>query len=67
MELRCNVMGFDYAGYGRSTGTPSVANTQADIAACVDWLRTCGKEDKDIILYGLSHLASMQPAEQIFE
>lgn len=27
--LRVNVMGYDYSGYGRSTGLPSVANTLA--------------------------------------
>lgn len=26
-ELQCNIMGYDYSGYGTSTGTPSVANT----------------------------------------
>ena len=26
-ELRCNIMGYDYSGYGTSTGIPSVAHT----------------------------------------
>ena len=31
--LKVNVMGYDYSGYGRSTGTPTVSNTLVDISA----------------------------------
>jgi abhydrolase domain-containing protein 17 len=32
-ELRCTVMGYDYSGYGCSTGQPSVAASIADLEA----------------------------------
>ncbi|KAK9817194.1 hypothetical protein WJX72_010875 [[Myrmecia] bisecta] len=55
LQLQCNVLGYDYSGYGCSTGTPSVANTIADINACFDWLLTAkGKKAMDIVLYGQS-------------
>jgi len=53
-ELQCNIMGYDYSGYGTSTGTPSVANTLNDISACLDWLYAAGKSPSDIMLYGQS-------------
>lgn len=47
-------MGYDYSGYGRSTGSPSVANTLNDISACLEWLYAAGKHPSDIVLYGQS-------------
>lgn len=32
-ELRCNVMGYDYSGYGWSSGQPTVAGSIADLEA----------------------------------
>lgn len=64
--LRCNVLSYDYAGYGRSTGTPAASQTLADVAAVTSLLTgQLGKRLEDTILYGQSvgsgptcHLAS---------
>jgi len=54
-ELRINVLGYDYSGYGCSTGTPSVSNTIADINACYQFLlQVKGKRPQDIVVYGQS-------------
>ena len=47
-------MGYDYSGYGESTGIPTIANTIADIDACYQWLLQSGKRPQDIVLYGQS-------------
>ncbi len=61
-------MGYDYSGYGASTGLPTVLNTFTDIEACLVWLLQQGKQPEDIILYGQSvgsgptcHLAAKTP------
>ncbi|KAJ8548057.1 hypothetical protein K7X08_021293 [Anisodus acutangulus] len=54
-RLRVNVMGYDYAGYGRSNGEPSEQNTYADIEAVYKCLKDIYEvKEKDIILYGQS-------------
>lgn len=54
-ELRINVLGYDYSGYGCSTGTPSVSNAIADIHACYQYLlQAKGKRPQDIVIYGQS-------------
>ncbi|XP_020105859.1 protein ABHD17B-like [Ananas comosus] len=54
-RLRVNLMGYDYAGYGRSTGKPTEYNTYADIEAAYNCLKEqYGVADEDIILYGQS-------------
>ena len=54
-ELRINVLGYDYSGYGCSTGTPSVSNAIADINACYQYLlQAKGKRPQDIVIYGQS-------------
>lgn len=54
-ELRINVLGYDYSGYGCSTGTPSVSNTIADINACYQFLlQEKNKKPQDIVVYGQS-------------
>ncbi|KAJ3670653.1 hypothetical protein LUZ60_008079 [Juncus effusus] len=54
-RLRVNLIGYDYAGYGRSTGKPNEYNTYADIEAVHACLRTkYNTPDTDIILYGQS-------------
>ena len=54
-ELRINVLGYDYSGYGRSTGTPSVSNAVADINACYQFLlQVKGRRPQDIVVYGQS-------------
>lgn len=54
-ELQVNVLGYDYSGYGCSTGTPSVSNAIADIHACYHYLlQRKGKRPEDIVAYGQS-------------
>ncbi|KAL4592457.1 hypothetical protein LXL04_005452 [Taraxacum kok-saghyz] len=68
-NLRVNLMGYDYSGYGASTGKPSELNTYADIEAVYECLQTeYGVSQEDLILYGQSvgsgptlHLASRLP------
>ena len=53
--LGVNVLGYDYSGYGWSTGKPSIRNTFADIRTCWNYLvESCGVDPKDIVLYGQS-------------
>ncbi|KAK4712337.1 hypothetical protein R3W88_006850 [Solanum pinnatisectum] len=53
--LRVNLMGYDYSGYGQSTGKPSEQNTYADIEAAYRCLEeTYGVKEEDVILYGQS-------------
>lgn len=55
IHLRVNLMGYDYAGYGQSTGKPNEYNTYADIEAAYECLeRDYGAKQEDIILYGQS-------------
>ncbi|KAH6774631.1 alpha/beta-Hydrolases superfamily protein [Perilla frutescens var. hirtella] len=55
IHLRVNLMGYDYSGYGQSTGKPTEQNTYADIEAAYECLRqTYGVKEEDIILYGQS-------------
>ncbi|KAK2662652.1 hypothetical protein Ddye_001226 [Dipteronia dyeriana] len=69
LNLRVNIMGYDYSGYGASTGKPSEYNTYADIEAVYQCLQTeYGVSQEDLILYGQSvgsgptlHLASKLP------
>lgn len=52
---KVNVFGYDYSGYGASTGRPLVSNTYADIIAAYDYLvEQAGVPRKSIILYGQS-------------
>ncbi|KAL8112731.1 uncharacterized protein LOC141663800 [Apium graveolens] len=68
-NLRVNLIGYDYSGYGASSGKPSEHNTYADIEAVYECLETqYGISQEDIILYGQSvgsgptlHLASRLP------
>ncbi|KAG2715388.1 hypothetical protein I3843_03G076400 [Carya illinoinensis] len=54
-HLRVNLMGYDYSGYGQSTGKPSEQNTYADIEAAYRCLvEKYGTKEEDIILYGQS-------------
>ncbi|KAJ0754283.1 putative serine aminopeptidase, S33, alpha/Beta hydrolase [Helianthus annuus] len=55
IHLRVNLLGYDYTGYGQSTGKPSEQNTYADIEAAYRCLlETYGVKEEDIILYGQS-------------
>lgn len=54
-RLNCNVLGYDYAGYGCSEARPSERNMYADIDAAWRVLRSKYKLDpKNILLYGQS-------------
>ncbi|KAJ8431403.1 hypothetical protein Cgig2_004435 [Carnegiea gigantea] len=55
IHLKVNVMGYDYSGYGQSTGKPTENNTYADIEAAYKCLEeTYGTKQENIILYGQS-------------
>ncbi|XP_065874238.1 uncharacterized protein [Euphorbia lathyris] len=55
IHLRINVMGYDYSGYGQSSGKPSEHNTYADIEAAYKCLEeSYGNKQENIILYGQS-------------
>ncbi|GFS39871.1 alpha/beta-Hydrolases superfamily protein [Actinidia rufa] len=55
IHLRVNLMGYDYSGYGQSTGKPSEQNTYADIEAAYKCLEeSYGAKQEEIILYGQS-------------
>lgn len=54
-RIGCHVVGYDYSGYGASTGTPQVRTTLTDIKAVLDKLKEkYNTHPKDIILYGQS-------------
>ncbi|CAN1227620.1 Alpha/beta hydrolase domain-containing protein 17B [Linum perenne] len=54
-RLRVNLMGYDYSGYGRSSGKPTEYNTYADIDAAYNCLKEkYGVKDEELILYGQS-------------
>ncbi|XP_023637826.1 protein ABHD17B isoform X2 [Capsella rubella] len=54
-RLRVNLMGYDYSGYGQSTGKASECNTYADIDASYTCLKEqYGVKDDQLILYGQS-------------
>ncbi|GIY99497.1 hypothetical protein CEXT_698021 [Caerostris extrusa] len=51
----CDVVTYDYSGYGQSTGSPSEKNLYADIKAAWDYTLTFQEPDPSlIILYGHS-------------
>ncbi|KAJ7943283.1 alpha/beta hydrolase domain-containing protein 17B-like [Quillaja saponaria] len=55
LHLGVNLMGYDYSGYGQSSGKPSEQDTYADIEAVHKCLKeTYGVKEEDIILYGQS-------------
>ncbi|KAL8549844.1 hypothetical protein ACS0TY_008620 [Phlomoides rotata] len=55
LRLRVNLMGYDYSGYGHSTGKPTEYNTYADIDAVYKCLKEkYGVKDEQLILYGQS-------------
>ncbi|KAF8096156.1 hypothetical protein N665_0316s0001 [Sinapis alba] len=55
IRLKVNLMGYDYSGYGQSTGKPSENHTYADIEAAYKCLEeSYGAKQEDVILYGQS-------------
>ncbi|KAK4265344.1 hypothetical protein QN277_026408 [Acacia crassicarpa] len=54
-HLRVNIMGYDYSGYGASTGKATEFNTYDDIEAVYKCLKCdYGIRQEDLILYGQS-------------
>ncbi|XP_021756078.1 protein ABHD17B-like [Chenopodium quinoa] len=54
-HLDVNLMGYDYSGYGQSSGKPSEQDTYADIEAVYKCLgEKYGVKDENLILYGQS-------------
>ncbi|PAV83143.1 hypothetical protein WR25_23957 isoform B [Diploscapter pachys] len=54
-RLNCNVFGYDYSGYGCSSGKPSEKNLYADITAAFELLtKDLGVPPEKVILYGQS-------------
>jgi hypothetical protein len=55
-SLECNVVSYDYSGYGESGGVPMEANTYTDIQAVFDWTvkNVCNNDESKVILYGQS-------------
>ncbi|XP_071693438.1 uncharacterized protein [Rutidosis leptorrhynchoides] len=55
LRLRVNLVGYDYSGYGQSTGKPSECNTYADIDAVYKCLKEkYNVKDEQLIVYGQS-------------
>ncbi|CAI5971268.1 unnamed protein product [Closterium sp. NIES-64] len=53
--LRVNLLGYDYTGYGASSGKPTEFNTYADIEAAFTYLTAQHRiRPEDIVLYGQS-------------
>ncbi len=53
-SLGCNILIFDYRGYGKSRGVPSEAGFYRDVYAAYQYLLSQGLEPKQIIGYGES-------------
>ncbi|XP_047306983.1 alpha/beta hydrolase domain-containing protein 17B-like [Impatiens glandulifera] len=55
INLKVNLLGYDYSGYGQSSGKPSEHNTYADIEAAYKCLEeNFGAKQEEVILYGQS-------------
>ncbi|KAJ7569787.1 hypothetical protein O6H91_01G094000 [Diphasiastrum complanatum] len=69
LHLRVNLLGYDYTGYGASSGKPSEICTYADIEAAYECLQNdYGAKQEEVVLYGQSvgsgptlHLAAKLP------
>lgn len=55
-SLECNVVSYDYSGYGESGGVALEENTYTDIDGVYQWTleNVCGGDESRIILYGQS-------------
>ena len=55
-SLECNVVSYDYSGYGESGGVPMEANTYTDIQAVFDYTveKICSGDGSRVVLYGQS-------------
>jgi fermentation-respiration switch protein FrsA (DUF1100 family) len=53
-EMGCDVVLFDYRGYGNSAGSPTEEGTYRDAEAVWEWARSAGYEPQRIVLHGES-------------
>jgi pimeloyl-ACP methyl ester carboxylesterase len=54
-RLRCNIVCYDYTGYGLSSGKPSPSNTLSDVEAVHEYvLRTLRIPNEQVYVYGQS-------------
>eukprot|EP00934_Nitzschia_sp_Nitz4_P002992 Nitzschia sp. Nitz4//scaffold43_size134323//18578//19801//NITZ4_003280-RA/size134323-augustus-gene-0.231-mRNA-1//-1//CDS//3329551891//2982//frame0 len=55
-SLECNVVSYDYSGYGESGGVPMESSTYTDIQAVFDYTvdNVCDGDESKVILYGQS-------------
>ena len=54
IQLKANILLFEYSGYGEATGKPSEDNLYADIRAAYDYLISIDIDSNSIVLYGQS-------------
>jgi len=54
-NLKCNVLVYDYSGYGESGGIPMEKNTYRDVKLVYEWVvSNVTKHEHNVILYGQS-------------
>mmetsp|Transcript_199 Transcript_199/g.428 ORF Transcript_199/g.428 Transcript_199/m.428 type:complete len:382 (-) Transcript_199:303-1448(-) len=55
-SLECNVVSYDYSGYGESGGVAMETNTYSDIKGVYEWTlkNVCDGDESRIVLYGQS-------------
>ena len=55
-SLECNVLSYDYSGYGESGGVPMEKNTYTDAQAVLDYAveHVCDNDASKVVLYGQS-------------
>lgn len=53
-ELECRMLLIDYRGYGKSEGEPHEHGLYSDGRAALDWLRSQGVDERDIVVFGKS-------------
>lgn len=54
LEIGVNVFAYDYRGFGHSTGRPSEEGTYLDAEAAVDWLKSRGFAENQVVAHGES-------------
>nr|TKS07478.1 hypothetical protein D5086_0000112430 [Populus alba] len=66
-RLRINLMGYDYSGYGQSSGKPTECNTYADIDAAYKCLKEqYGVKDDQLIFPILSGMRVLYPVKRTY-
>ncbi len=54
VDMECDVVLYDYRGYGNSSGSPSEEGTYLDAEAAWNWARSAGYPPEKIVAYGES-------------